>query len=94
MAWKPSPVIEGLRREVEVLHCHLVRVRTELRTKQQYASRLEMLLRSRTNTIDELTGRLEQARAANQRLEQECEHLVAIIAAPTAPQLIDRRDNV
>jgi hypothetical protein len=41
-----------LRREIEHLPCGLIRARTELRTKTQYAGRLEYLLRSRTARID------------------------------------------
>jgi hypothetical protein len=36
-------------------------------------------LHQRTEHIDELTGKLEQARTVNQRLEQECEHLADMI---------------
>jgi len=32
--------------------------------------------------IDELTGRLETARATNHKLEQECEHLAQLVAVP------------
>jgi hypothetical protein len=39
---------------------------------------LQFLLRRRTETIDDLTGKLEQARAANQKLDAECEHLAQL----------------
>jgi len=60
----------------------LLRANSELAAKQQYAERLEFLLRERMQRIDELTGRLETARATNHKLEQECEHLAQLVAVP------------
>jgi hypothetical protein len=71
-----------LKRENHELGMRLLRVNSELATKTLYASRLEVLLRERLAKVDELNAKLETARAANHRLEQECEHLAAMVAAP------------
>ena len=82
MPWPPrrSSITEAeLRRECELLQLKLLRVNSALRLKTLYAERLEFLLHERLTKIDELTGRLEQARSVNQRLEQECEHLADMV---------------
>ena len=50
------------------LFCSLARAQTELRTKMQYAARLEVLLRSRTERIDELVAEVDQLRHQNKQL--------------------------
>jgi hypothetical protein len=61
------------------LGSQVVRLQNALADKSAYANRLEGLLRARTARIDELNGRLEQARAQNQRLDQECERLCEMV---------------
>ena len=51
-----------LRKECEVLQLKLLKANSALALKTQYASRLEYLLHQRTETIDELNGKLEQSR--------------------------------
>jgi hypothetical protein len=88
MPWPPrrsSRAELELQREVTTLGLKFLKANSELRTKTIYCQRLEFLLHQRTETIDELYGRLEQARAANQKLEQECEHLADMICI--MPQL-------
>jgi len=67
------------RKEITTLQLKLLRTNAELKLKQTYASRLEVLLRSRAEKIDALTGVIDQLRSANQRLEEECEHLADMI---------------
>jgi hypothetical protein len=78
MPWKPAAPSQ-LQRENDALKTTIVCLRRELENKQAYVGKLEYLLCSRLTKIDELNGRLEQARAANQRLEQECGHLADMI---------------
>ena len=68
-----------LQRKCETLAIKLLRANSALRLKTVYCERLEYLLLERNTRIDELTGKLEQARTANQRLEQECEHLADMV---------------
>jgi hypothetical protein len=65
-------------RECETLKTQLALLHTKLTDKEGHVSRLKFLLRERLTRIDDLTGRLDQARAANQRLEQECEKLAEL----------------
>ena len=67
---------------VRVLAWKALRLRHELQNTQGTNGRLKLLLRERLTRIDELTAKLEQARSVNQRLEQECEHLAQLVAAP------------
>jgi chromosome segregation ATPase len=57
----------------------LVKLQDELANKTHHVAKLETLLRARTARIDELTSRLEQVRAANARLDRECERLVEMV---------------
>jgi hypothetical protein len=74
---RPRP-LEPVERERDQLRTEVVRLKHDLAGKEQFLSRLQFLLRRRTETIDDLTGRLEQARAANQKLDAECEHLAQL----------------
>jgi chromosome condensin MukBEF ATPase and DNA-binding subunit MukB len=84
MPWKPA----SLEREKHALQMKLLQANAQLRLKTIYAERLEYLLRERLARIDELNGKLEQARTINHRLEQEREHLAGLIAANNAPALL------
>jgi septal ring factor EnvC (AmiA/AmiB activator) len=72
-----------LQRENDGLHTTIVCLRRELTDKQGHVSKLEVLLHERLAKVDELNDKLEQARAVNHRLEQECEHLAQLVG----PQL-------
>ena len=83
MTWpkrRTSLIEVRLKRENDALAIKLLRANSDLKTKTLYAERLEFLLRERMQRIDELTGRLETARATNHRLERECEHLATMLA--------------
>jgi hypothetical protein len=79
MAWKFRPRTE-LELANDQLRTEIVQLRHQLSTKEQFVDRLQFLLRRRTETIDELAGKLQQARAANQKLDAECEHYAAKLA--------------
>ena len=78
MSWKFRK-LAPLERENDQLRTTIVCLRRELETKQGAVSSLELVLRQRLETIDNLRGQLEAARAANQRLDRECEHLVQLV---------------
>jgi len=74
---RPRP-LEPVERQLDQLRTEVVRLKHDLAGKAQFVDRLQFLLRRRTETIDDLTGRLEQARAANEKLDAECEHLAQL----------------
>ena len=78
MPWKPKPVTD-LQRQLDAALLKLLKANAELEHKNQCVSRLEILVAERNACIDQLNGWLEAARTANQRLEQECEHLADMI---------------
>ena len=77
-----------LQKENDGLRTEIVKLRHELTNKQGYAERLEVLLHERMERIDDLNGKLEQAREHNKRLKAEAEHLAAIVAAPRPSMLL------
>jgi hypothetical protein len=78
MPWK-SHASSPIERECDQLRSEVSRLRQDLEGKLQFLNRLQFLLRRRTETIDDLTGKLQQARAANQKLDAECEHLAELV---------------
>jgi septal ring factor EnvC (AmiA/AmiB activator) len=56
-----------------------VRLNRELSDKQQYASRLEYLMRERSKRIDELTGTIDRLREQNRRLDAEADRLCELV---------------
>ena len=75
LALSPRPA----EHEIDALKTVVIQLRRELENKQGYAGRLEMLLRSRTERIDQLNGQLEQVRAQNRRLDEEAERLAEMV---------------
>jgi hypothetical protein len=57
----------------------VIQLRREVSCKEGYAAKLELVLHQRLETIDALQSRLEQERAARQRLDRECERLVEMV---------------
>jgi len=76
-----------IQKEIGGLCTELIQLRHQLASKQQYAERLEVLLRERLERIDDLNGKLEQARERNKRLKAEAEHLAAMVATPRPSML-------
>ena len=85
MPWQrrisPAPLVQ-LKRDNNALALQLLRVREQLRDKEYRCSGLEMILRERLKRIDELNAKIEQARAQNQRLDEENERLVEMVRLP------------
>jgi hypothetical protein len=80
MSWKLKPrPLEPIERERDHLRTEVVRLKHDLEGKEQFLNRLQFLLRRRTETIDDLTGKLEAARAANQKLDAECERYAEMV---------------
>ena len=78
MPWKlavPSP----LERENDTLKTIIVCLRADVRNREGQIRRLELLLQERCAMVDALNGKLEQARAQNQRLDAENESLAELV---------------
>lgn len=79
MPWKPKLNAIKLQRECDRLTYALVRAREELQTAKRHRAGLEIMLSVRQERVDKLTAQIEQLRTANRRLDDEAEHLAAII---------------
>ena len=78
MNWKPRPLSE-LEQAIDRLRIENIKLRREIESKQGHMGRLKVLLHQRSDTIDELHGRIEQLQERNRRLDEEAESYVAII---------------
>jgi hypothetical protein len=76
---KPSRDQLELSRENSSLKTTICCLRREIEHKQGHVHRLEVLLASRLQTIDQLHGTVEQLRERNRKLDAEAEHLADII---------------
>jgi septal ring factor EnvC (AmiA/AmiB activator) len=72
-----------LVRETDNLKTAILNLRHELANKERYAGRLQYLVRTRSERISELTGKIEQLRTQNQRLDSECERLAEMVRLST-----------
>jgi regulator of replication initiation timing len=74
--------LQLLLKENDGLRTEIIRLRHQLTTNQHYAGRLECLLHERMERIDQLTATIDQLRERNRRLDEEAEHLAAMVATP------------
>ena len=72
--WEPA-------RRSEILGAQLVRLQNELADKTHYAATLELVLKQRTQTIDNQQGTIDRLRALAARLDAEAEHYFRMLAA-------------
>jgi chromosome segregation ATPase len=72
--------LQLLLKENDGLRTEIVRLRRELSNKQDCIGRLEVLLHERMERIDELTAQVDQLRHQIKKLDQEAEHLAAMVA--------------
>ena len=77
--WRSSPAVSVLEQTIDRLRTENIRLRHDLTNKAGYASKLELVLHQRLETIDALNGKLEAARAQCRRLDEEAECYVAMI---------------
>jgi hypothetical protein len=78
MPWKPRAPTD-LQRQLDAAQLNLLKANAELEHKNQCVSRLEILVAERNACIDALHDRIEQLRAANQRLDAEAERLCEMV---------------
>ena len=72
--WKLRKAGE-VARECETLKTRLALLHTELENKQHAVGRLELLIRQRNETIDNLNDKLAQSREQCRRLDEEADRL-------------------
>jgi septal ring factor EnvC (AmiA/AmiB activator) len=89
MPWpKRSPAAVQLKQHNAALALHLLRLREQLTNKEHCASGLEVLLRERLARIDELSATIDRLRDQNKKLNQENEHLAAMLKHERADRLM------
>jgi hypothetical protein len=84
MPWKlavPSP----LERENDTLKTIIVCLRADVRNRENQIHRLELVLRQRSERIDELTGKVDRLRDQNRKLDEENEHLCEMVRLSPDP---------
>ena len=79
--WRTRGNIAKLEHEIDALKTVVIRLRREVETKQGANGRLKLLLRERLTRIDELTAKVDQLHATNQKLDAEAEHYFQMLAA-------------
>jgi len=77
--WRSRPDAAALERNVDELRTVIIQLRHELTNKTGYAATLELVLKQRTQTIDDLRGKLDRLRAVNARLDAEAERLCEMV---------------
>ena len=77
--WRTAPAVEQLERHIHELRTTVIRLRREIKNKQGHVGRLTILVQQRSNTIDDLRGKLEQSRQQIQQLNEEADHLAALV---------------
>jgi hypothetical protein len=77
--WRSRPDIAPLEQDNAALRSELVKLRHDLANKTGYAGRLEVLLRARTERIDELANVVAVLRDQNRRLNEEADHLAKLV---------------
>jgi hypothetical protein len=78
MSWKARP-LAPIERENDQLRTELIKLRSELETKQGTVGRLQLLVRQRSNKIDQLTATIDRLRQQNRQLDAEAERLCEMV---------------
>jgi predicted RNase H-like nuclease (RuvC/YqgF family) len=77
--WRATPAVEQLERHIHELRTTVIRLRREVENKQGHVGRLKILVQQRSDTIDDLRGKLEQSRQEILQLNEEADHLAALV---------------
>ena len=76
--WKVRKAYE-VARECETLKTRLACLNTEMQRQRDFVSRLEYLLRLRTEMIGDLHGRIDALRKQNRQLDAENDRLAEMV---------------
>ena len=79
--WRSRPDIAPLEQELDRLRMDVIQLRRELSNKTGYAATLELVLKQRTQTIDNQQGTIDRLRALATRLDAEAEAYYQRLAA-------------
>ena len=66
---QPTVHEQHLLRENDRLRTEIVRLRRDLANKEGHVGRLQVLMRERSERIEELNGKIDQLREQNRRLK-------------------------
>jgi chromosome segregation ATPase len=77
--WRTHPAVNKLEQTIDQLRMDNIGLRHQLQTNQAQVGGLKLALHQRLETIDELRARIDQLRAANQRLDAEAERLAEMV---------------
>jgi len=77
--WKARPDIAQLEHTVDQLRTVVIQLRRKLTNKEGYAAKLELVLRQRSERIDELTTTIDRLREQNRRLDEEADRLAEMV---------------
>ena len=83
MPWPKRPNIDvlTLQREIDALRTTILCLKREIENKAGHVQRLEALLCSRLQKIDELTAQVDQLRQQNRRLDTEAKPSMTTVQA-------------
>jgi len=73
--WRSRPNVAKLERNIDQLRTVIIQLRRDLTNKEGYADRLEVLLRARTERMDEQANTIATLREQNRRLGEKADHL-------------------
>jgi hypothetical protein len=68
-----------LQRTNGALSTQILQLRAQLRTKERYATGLEILLRQRNERIDQLTAQVDQLREHSRHTDEEAQHMAMFV---------------
>ena len=77
--------INPLEKENNALKTVIVRLRTDVRNREGQIHRLELVLRQRSERIDELTGKVDRLRDQNRKLDEENDRLAEMVRLSPDP---------
>jgi TolA-binding protein len=78
-----------LQRTNGTLSTQLLQLREQLRNKESYAARLEILLRQRNERIDQLTAQVDQLKEHSRHTAEEARHMAMFVG-----MMLDLNDAV
>jgi hypothetical protein len=68
-----------LQRTNGALSTQLLQLREQLRNKEHYAGKLEILLRQRNKRIDQLTAQVDQLRQHSRHADEDAQHMAMFV---------------
>jgi hypothetical protein len=76
--WRSHPTVSQLEQTIDRQRMDIIQLRRKLTNREDYAAKLELALRQRTQTIDDQRGRIEALQERNRALSAEADHLAEL----------------